>query len=54
MNVSARVPGQVLRVRVNDNQAVNAGDVLVELDPADLETRVAGARADPAAARAGH
>src|SRR2546423_1461062 len=27
MTVSARVPGQVLRVRVDDNQVVEAGDV---------------------------
>ena len=30
--VSARVPGVVTRVLVEDNQAVKAGDVLAELD----------------------
>ena len=34
-SVSPRVAGQVLRVRVEDNQVVDAGEVLVELDPAD-------------------
>jgi len=52
MSVSARVPGQVLRVRVDDNQVVEAGDVLVELDPADYAAKLDGARADLAAARA--
>ncbi|WP_394849224.1 HlyD family secretion protein [Pendulispora brunnea] len=52
MNVSARVPGQVLHVRVSDNQTVNAGDVLIELDPADYQAKVDAARADVVAARA--
>src|ERR1700760_883168 len=52
MSVSARVPGQVLHVRVIDNQRVAAGDVLVELDPADYAARVEVARADLAAAQA--
>jgi membrane fusion protein (multidrug efflux system) len=52
MNVSARVAGQVLRVHVFDNQRVNPGDVLVELDPADYAAKAEGARADLAAARA--
>jgi len=52
MTVSARVPGQVLRVRVDDNQVVEAGDVLVELDPADYAAKLDAARADLAAARA--
>jgi membrane fusion protein (multidrug efflux system) len=52
MSVSARVPGQVLRVLVQDNQEVQAGDVLVELDPADYAAKADAARADVAAARA--
>jgi membrane fusion protein (multidrug efflux system) len=52
MNVAARVSGQVLHVHVVDNQAVAAGDVLVELDPADFQAKVESARADLAAARA--
>ena len=52
ISVSARVPGQVLRVHVQDNQLVDAGDVLLELDPADYAAKVDAARADLAAARA--
>src|SRR5438552_18058555 len=32
-HVSPQVSGRVIRVLVNDNQDVRAGDVLVELDP---------------------
>jgi membrane fusion protein (multidrug efflux system) len=45
VQISPRVPGQVLRVLVTDNQHVNKGDLLVELDPRDYETAVAQARA---------
>ncbi|MGC8884050.1 MAG: HlyD family secretion protein [Bryobacteraceae bacterium] len=45
VQISSRVPGQVLRVHVNDNQHVNRGDLLVELDPRDYETAVANAKA---------
>src|SRR5262245_40919963 len=44
--LSPRVGGQVVEVLVEENQRVRAGDVLVRLDPADFETRVARARAD--------
>jgi membrane fusion protein (multidrug efflux system) len=49
-NVSPRVTGLVKRVLVKDNQAVVAGDVLVELDDRDYVARLAAARADLAAA----
>jgi membrane fusion protein (multidrug efflux system) len=52
LNVSARVSGQVLRIHVEDNQRVEAGELLVELDPADYTARVDVAKADLAAARA--
>ena len=39
-------------VRVRDNQQVNAGDVLVEIDPRDLQVALAKAEADLAEARA--
>jgi membrane fusion protein (multidrug efflux system) len=51
--VSPRVPGQVLRLRIRDNQEVIKGDVLVELDPKDYQVRVSRAQADLATARAG-
>ena len=47
--VLARVGGYVAEVRVNDNQAVKAGDVLVKLDDRDLRARLAQADADLAA-----
>lgn len=43
--VSARVSGYVLRVTVDDNQYVQAGTVLVQLDPADYEVAEANAKA---------
>jgi len=49
--VSSRVPGQVTRLLVTDNQRVKAGDELLEMDPRDYETSVSLARADLAAAR---
>lgn len=50
--IATRVPGQIARVRVVDHQAVAAGDVLVELDPADFAAKLEAARADAVAAGA--
>src|SRR5579864_3795165 len=50
--VAARVAGTVATVVVNDNQPVNAGDVLVEIDPHDYQLALARAEADLAAAEA--
>ncbi len=50
--ISARVPGTVVKVLVEDNQLVKPGDVLVEMDTADLEVAVAQARAAVAQAQA--
>jgi membrane fusion protein (multidrug efflux system) len=47
--VSPRVSGPVVRLLVTDNQRVKAGDVLVEIDPADYQTLRDQARADLAA-----
>ena len=44
--VSARVSGHVLKLNVQDNQYVEKGTVLVEIDPADYEVAVAQARAE--------
>ena len=43
--VSPRVTGYVTRVTVDNNQYVEAGTVLVQLDPKDYEVAVANARA---------
>lgn len=50
--VASRVAGRVGRVRVKDNQAVNAGDVLVELEHEEYDARLKGALGKLAAARA--
>lgn len=50
--VSARIPGYVLKVNVNDNQYVEQGTVLVEIDPRDYQIAVDKARADLANAEA--
>jgi membrane fusion protein (multidrug efflux system) len=50
--LSSRVAGEVLTVAVNDFQRVKAGDLLVQIDPADYEAQVAQAEAGVAAAQA--
>src|SRR5215510_3712393 len=50
--VSARVPGTVTQVRVVDNQVVEEGDLLVQLDSSDLEVARAQAAAQVALAAA--
>lgn len=42
--VSARISGYVIKVNVDDNQWVQKGDVLVEIDPKDYEVAVAQAQ----------
>ena len=44
--VSARISGYVIKVNVGDNQYVQQGTVLVEVDPKDYEVAVAQARAN--------
>jgi membrane fusion protein (multidrug efflux system) len=51
-SVSARVNGHVIELNVQDNQYVEKGTVLVEIDPADYEVAVAQARAEYADAQA--
>jgi len=50
--ISARTGGVVKTVKVHDNELVKAGDVLFELDPADLDVEVARAEAELEAAKA--
>jgi len=50
--VAPRVGGTISAVHVVENQAVSAGDVLVELDPRDYKLALAKAEADLAAAAA--
>lgn len=49
--IAPKVSGYVDKLLIKDNQEVNKGDVLLEIDPRDYETSVAQARADLAAAR---
>jgi membrane fusion protein (multidrug efflux system) len=51
--IAARVGGTVTRVAVDDNQFVEAGAPLVELDPRDYQVAVDKARAELADAEAG-
>jgi membrane fusion protein, multidrug efflux system len=51
-SVSARISGHVITLNVDDNQYVEKGTLLVEIDPADYEVAVAQARADYADAQA--
>jgi membrane fusion protein, multidrug efflux system len=44
--VSARISGYVIKVNVGDNEWVQQGKVLVEIDPKDYEVAVAQARAN--------
>jgi membrane fusion protein (multidrug efflux system) len=50
--VSARISGYVIKVNVDDNQYVEKGMVLVEIDPRDYEVAVAQAEASLANAEA--
>jgi membrane fusion protein, multidrug efflux system len=50
--VAARVGGTITKVNVDDNQRVEAGTVLVELDPRDYQVAVDKARAELADAEA--
>ncbi len=51
-SVSARVSGHVVKLNVEDNQYVEKGTLLVEIDPVDYEVAVERARADYADAQA--
>jgi membrane fusion protein (multidrug efflux system) len=45
-SISARITGHVIKLNVQDNQYVEAGTVLVEIDPADYEVAYARAKAE--------
>lgn len=50
--VASRIQGQVVRVNVKDNQLVEVGTVLVEIDDRDSKVRLATADADLLSAKA--
>jgi membrane fusion protein (multidrug efflux system) len=45
-SISPRISGHVVKLNVQDNQYVEAGTVLVEIDPTDYQVAVARAQAD--------
>ena len=45
-SISAKVPGTVVHVLVDDNQQVKKGDLLVELDPNDYQVRLRNSQAE--------
>jgi membrane fusion protein (multidrug efflux system) len=53
-SISARVSGHVIRLNVRDNERVEAGAALVEIDPTDYQVAVDRAKADYADAIASY
>lgn len=49
--ISSQVPGSVLKILVNDNQAVKKGQLLVQLDPRDYQAKLDDAKAKLAVAQ---
>jgi membrane fusion protein (multidrug efflux system) len=49
--VASQVAGRVARVLVNDNQFVNAGEVLAQIEPSDYEAKLEQERANLASAQ---
>jgi membrane fusion protein, multidrug efflux system len=52
IQVSARIAGQIIKVYVDENQAVKAGDPIADLDPRDFQVAVENAQAFLATAQA--
>jgi len=52
VSVAPKVAGQVLKVEVNNNQKVSAGDTLIEIDPRDLQAQLDQKQAGLSAAQA--
>jgi membrane fusion protein (multidrug efflux system) len=52
IQVSSRIAGQVIKVDVEENQVVKAGDTIAELDPKDFDVAVENAQANLANAQA--
>ena len=50
--ISSRIAGQVVKVTVDDNQTVQAGQLLAEIDPTDYQVALDQAQANLASAQA--
>jgi len=51
VQMASQVPGRVAELLVQDNQAVNQGDLLLQIDPRDYEAKLSEAQADLTAAK---
>src|ERR1044071_5743963 len=49
---AARVPGQIIAVHVKENQFVRAGTLIAEIDPRELEAKLAHAEGELETAKA--
>jgi membrane fusion protein (multidrug efflux system) len=54
IQISSRIVGQVIKVNVDENQAVDAGTVLAEIDPKDFQVAVQQAEASLQSAEASY
>lgn len=54
IQISSRIAGHVIKVNVDENQAVEAGTVIAELDPKDFQTAVQQDEANLASAQAAY
>src|SRR5215471_11704994 len=45
VGIAPRARGQIIKLNVQDNQAVNTGDILFEIDPEDYELALKKAKA---------
>ncbi|MHB8303180.1 MAG: HlyD family secretion protein [Acidobacteriaceae bacterium] len=54
VQISARVKGNIVKVNVQDNQAVRKGQVLVEIDPRDAQASLDSGEANLATAKANY
>ena len=54
IQISSRIAGQVIKVNVDENTEVKAGDVIAELDPRDFQVAVDQDEANLQAAQAGY
>jgi membrane fusion protein (multidrug efflux system) len=52
IQISSRINGQVIKINVDENQFVNKGTVIAELDPADYQVSIENAEAALASAQA--
>jgi membrane fusion protein, multidrug efflux system len=52
VSIAPKVSGYVMKLAVNDNQFVHAGDLLLQIDPSDYQTAVRQAEAQLAQAQA--